>query len=195
MIRRPPRSTLFPYTTLFRSYGARAANGVVLVTTKGGKKGKAQVNYNFSYGWQNPWKHRDVLDATSYAVMINEGLVNAGRAPKYSDPYELKDVYGNRVTKGTDWQDEVFNDNAPVMNHEVNVSGAGDRLNYYLSMGYFTQEGIVGGNFGRSNYDRLTLRSNTKYTLFDDTKERSWLNKLDLTANLSYARRSEERRV
>src|SRR3712207_7873714 len=86
MIRRPPRSTLFPYTTLFRSYGARAANGVVLVTTKGGKKGKAQVNYNFSYGWQNPWKHRDVLDATSYAVMINEGLVNAGRAPKYSDP-------------------------------------------------------------------------------------------------------------
>ncbi|HEY9542638.1 SusC/RagA family TonB-linked outer membrane protein [Prevotella sp.] len=169
-------------------YGARAANGVVLVTTKGGKKGKAQVNYNFSYGWQNPWKHRDVLDATSYAVMINEGLVNAGRAPKYSDPYELKDVYGNRVTKGTDWQDAVFNDNAPVMNHEVNVSGAGDKLNYYLSMGYFTQEGIVGGNFGRSNYDRLTLRSNTKYTLFDDTKERNWLNKLDLTANLSYAR-------
>ena len=169
-------------------YGARAANGVVLVTTKSGKKGRAQVNYNFSYGWQNPWKHRDVLDATNYAVMMNEGLLNAGRAPKFADPYNLKDVYGNRITKGTDWQKEVFNNNAPMMNHELNVSGAGEKLNYYLSMGYYTQEGIVGGDYGRSNYDRLTLRSNTKYNLFDDTKERSWLNKLDLTANVSYAR-------
>src|SRR3712207_7240379 len=90
MIRRPPRSTLFPYTTLFRSYGARAANGVVLVTTKGGKKGKAQVNYNFSYGWQNPWKHRDVLDATSYAVMINEGLVNAGRSEEHTSELQSR---------------------------------------------------------------------------------------------------------
>ena len=169
-------------------YGARAANGVVLVTTKSGKKGRTQVNYNFSYGWQNPWKHREVLDATNYAVMMNEGLLNAGRAPKFADPYNLKDVYGNRITKGTDWQKEVFNNNAPMMNHELNVSGAGEKLNYYLSMGYYTQEGIVGGNYGRSNYDRLTLRSNTKYNLFDDTKERSWLNKLDLTANVSYAR-------
>lgn len=169
-------------------YGARAANGVVLVTTKGGKMGKVQVNYNFSYGWQSPWKHRDVLDATNYAVMINEGLVNAGRAPKYADPYQLTDVYGNRIGKGTDWQDEVFNDNAPVMNHELNLSGASEKINYYLSMGYYKQEGIVGGNYGRSNYDRLTLRSNTKYNVFDATKERSWLNKLDLTANLSYAR-------
>ena len=52
-------------------YGTRAANGVILVTTKGGEKGKVRVNYNFSYGWQNPWKHRDVLNATEYAVMMN----------------------------------------------------------------------------------------------------------------------------
>lgn len=161
-------------------YGTRAANGVILVTTKGGEKGKVHVNYNFSYGWQNPWKHRDVLNATEYAVMMNEGLVNAGKTPIYDDPYQ----YG----KGTDWQDEVFNDNAGVVNHEINVSGASDKINYYMSMGYYHQDGIVGGNYDRSNYRRLTLRSNTTYTLFDDTKKRDWLNKLQISANLSYAR-------
>lgn len=138
------------------------------------------MNYNFSYGWQNPWKHRDVLNATEYAVMMNEGLVNAGQAPIYADPYQ----YG----KGTDWQDEVFNDNAGVVNHEVNVSGASDKINYYLSMGYYHQDGIVGGNYDRSNYSRLSLRSNTSYTLFDDTKDRDWLNKLQISANISYSR-------
>ena len=58
-------------------YGARAANGVILVTTKTGKLGKTKVTYDFSYGWQSAWKHRDVLNATEYALMINEGLVNA----------------------------------------------------------------------------------------------------------------------
>ncbi|MCI6838412.1 MAG: TonB-dependent receptor [Prevotella sp.] len=161
-------------------YGARAANGVVLVTTKKGKIGKVRVNYNFSTGWQTAWKHRDVLDATSYAVLTNEAYVNAGQAAPYSDPYS----YG----KGTDWQDLVFNDNAPVTNHEVNVSGATEKVNYYLSMGYYKQEGIIGGNYDRSNYDRMTLRSNTKYNIFDDSKERNWLNKLDITVNASYAR-------
>ena len=161
-------------------YGTRAANGVILVTTKGGEKGKMRVNYNFSYGWQNPWKHRDVLNATEYAVMMNEGLVNAGQAPIYNDPYS----YG----KGTDWQDEVFNDNAGVTSHEVNLSGASDRVNYYLSLGYFHQDGIVGGNYDRSNYRRLTMRSNTTYTVFDDQKERSLFNKLTVGVNLSYAR-------
>ena len=161
-------------------YGTRAANGVILVTTKGGEKGKVRVNYNFSYGWQNPWKHRDVLNATEYAVMMNEGLINAGQAPIYADPYS----YG----KGTDWQDEVFNKNAGTQTHEVNLSGANDKVNYYLSLGYFDQEGIVGGNYDRSNYRRVTLRSNTKYTVFDVQKEREWLNKLSISANVSYAR-------
>jgi hypothetical protein len=72
----------------------------------------------------------------------------------------------------------VFNDNAPVMNNELSVSGASEKVNYYLSMGYYTQDGIVGGNYGQSNYERMSLRSNTKYNLFDATKERNWLNKL-----------------
>ena len=161
-------------------YGARAANGVILVTTKKGKMGKMAVNYNFSQGWQTAWKHRDVLDATGYMVMMNEGLVNAGQAPKYADPYN--------VTTNTDWQDLLFNDNAPVQNHELTLSGATEKVNYYFSLGYYNQEGIVGGNYGHSNYRRLTLRGNFNFTVFDMTKERNWLDKLDVQVNLSYAR-------
>lgn len=161
-------------------YGARAANGVILVTTKTGKIGKTRVTYDFSYGWQSAWKKRDVLNATEYAIMMNEGAVNAGIAPSYSDPSS----YG----VGTDWQKEVFNDNAPVVNHQVSVSGASEKVSYLLSAGFYTQDGIIGGNFDRSNYQRLTLRSNTQYTLFDESKNRNWLNSMKITSNISYAR-------
>lgn len=170
-------------------YGARAANGVILVTTKKGKTGKAQINYNFSYGSQSAWKRRDVTSATDYAILQNEKYVNGGQAPLYADPYNLTDTNGNAVKGfGTDWQDLVFNDNAPVMNHDVTVSGASDKVNYYLSLGYYSQEGIVGGDHGHSNYDRLTIRSNTQYNLIDASKERNFLNKLDLGVNLAYMR-------
>ena len=140
-------------------YGARAANGVILVTTKKGKVGKAQINYNFSY----------------------EKYVNGGQAPLYADPYNLIDANGQKINGyGTNWQELLFNDNAPVSQHDVSVSGATEKVNYYLSMGYYTQEGIVGGNYGQSNYDRLTIRSNNQFNIF--------LNKLDISANLSYMR-------
>lgn len=131
-------------------YGARAANGVILVTTKKGKVGKAQINYNFSYGWQSAWKHRDVTSATDYAILQNEKYVNGGQAPLYADPYNLTDANGNKITGfGTDWQELLFNDNAPVVQHDVSVSGATEKVNYYLSLGYYTQDGIVGGNYGK----------------------------------------------
>ncbi len=170
-------------------YGARAANGVVLVTTKKGKEGKAKINYNFSYGWQSPWKRRKMTNATDYAILQNERAINGGQAPVFADPYNLTDSNGDPIIGGgTDWQDLVFNDNAPIMNHDVSVSGATDKVNYYFSLGYFTQDGIVGGNYGHSNYDRLTLRSNTTYNIYDATKERSWLNNVELGANLAYMR-------
>lgn len=170
-------------------YGSRAANGVILVTTKKGVKGNAKINYNFSYGWQNAWRKRDVTGATDYAILQNEKYVNGGQAPLYADPYNLTDVNGNAVTGfGTNWQKELFNDNAPIVQHDLSISGASDKVNYYLSMGYMKQEGIVGGNYGQSNYDRLTLRSNTNYTLFDASKDRKYLNKLDLGVNVGYMR-------
>ena len=161
-------------------YGARAANGVILVTTKMGSQGRTKVTYDLSFGWQSAWKKRDVLNATEYAIMMNEGALNAGSAIIYDDPYS----YG----KGTDWQKETFNDGAPMMNHQISVSGAGEKVSYLFSLGYYEQEGIVGGNFDRSDYQRLTLRSNTQYTLFDETKNRNYLNKLVITSNLAYAR-------
>ena len=160
-------------------YGARAANGVVLVTTKNGSQGKVKVNYDFSYGIQNPWKHRKMLNATQYAIMMNEANIEAGNGIKYADPY----AYG----EGTDWQDAIFNSDAPVQQHQLSVSGGTDKLNYYLSLGYYEQEGIVGGNYDRSNYRRMTMRSNTTYNLFE-TKERNWLNKMTIGINLAYSR-------
>ena len=170
-------------------YGSRAANGVILVTTKKGKKGKANISYNFSQGWQSSWRKRDVTSATDYAILQNEMYVNGGSAPLYADPYHLTDANVDPINGfGTDWQELVFNDNAPVQNHDVSVSGATDKLNYFLSMGYYTQEGIVGGNYGKSNYNRMSLRSNNIYNVYDMSDERNFLNKLDITVNLSYSR-------
>ena len=170
-------------------YGARAANGVILVTTKKGKIGKASINYNFSYGWQSAWKKRDVTGATDYAILQNERRVQNGLAPLYNDPYNMVDANGEKINGfGTNWQDLLFNDNAPIVQHDVSISGASEKVNYYLSLGYFTQEGIIGGNYGQSNYDRLTIRSNNQFNLFDASKERNFLNKLDLGANVSYMR-------
>ena len=149
-------------------YGARAANGVILVTTKNGVQGRAKITYDFSYGWQSKLKSIDILNATQYAIMKNEAYLNTGQAAPYTDPYS----YG----EGYDWQAAIFNDNAPVMNHQVSISGASEKINYFLSFGYYDQEGIIGGNYDQSKYNRLTLRSNNIYTLFDDVKKRSYLN-------------------
>ena len=170
-------------------YGARAANGVILVTTKKGRMGKASVNYDFSYGWQSAWRKRDVTGASDYAILQNERRMQNGLSPLYQDPYNLVDANGDKIVGfGTNWQDLLFNDNAPIMQHDVSVSGATEKVNYYLSLGYFTQDGIVGGNYGQSNYDRLTIRANNMFNILDATKERNFLNKVDLGANLSYMR-------
>lgn len=161
-------------------YGTRAANGVVLVTTKSGKEGKVKVTYDFLYGWQRPWKERKLLDGTQYATLMNEASNYAGKG----DMYQNVSQYG----KGTNWQKETFNYDAPVENHQISVSGATDKLNYYLSLGYYNQEGIVGGDYGRSNYKRMSMRSNSNYTLFDEGKKRNWLKKMVIGVNASYSR-------
>ncbi len=162
-------------------YGARAANGVVLVTTRGGKKGQATVTYNGSYGFQNPWKKKEVLNASEYMIIMNEARVNDGGTPLYTMDEIAK------AGKGTDWQDEVFNYNAPVQQHQVSVSGGSDKAQYFLSFGAYDQEGIVGGNYGKSNYKRYSIRSNNTYVPYEVT-DRNFLNKITLTANVGYSR-------
>ncbi|OCW94711.1 SusC/RagA family TonB-linked outer membrane protein [Macellibacteroides sp. HH-ZS] len=162
-------------------YGARAANGVILVTTKSGVSGKTNITYDFTYGLQNPWKKRSVLNATEYMTLMNEVAVNDGNAPKYL-PEQIASA-----GKGTDWQDETFNYDAPVQSHQVSVNGGSDKIVYFLSLGYFDQEGIVGGDYGKSNYNRWSLRTNSTYNVFE-TKDRSFLNKMRVGVNISYAR-------
>ena len=119
-------------------YGARAANGVVLITTKKGQKGAAKVSYDFSYGIQNPWRKPQVLNAAEYAVIMNEGYLNAGQAPRYDDPYSLG--------TGTDWVDAIFDKNAPVVKHDLTISGGTDKVDYNISAGYLSRKGTIGGS-------------------------------------------------
>ncbi|RME03546.1 MAG: SusC/RagA family TonB-linked outer membrane protein, partial [Bacteroidetes bacterium] len=135
-------------------YGARAANGVVLVTTKKGKAGSMQVNYAGYYGAQNPWRKLTLLNAREYAVLMNEASAAAGQPILFEDPQALGE--------GTDWQDAIFNYDAPIQNHELSLTAGSDRSQYYASFGYFDQEGIV-GNKDDSRYRRFTVRMNSNH--------------------------------
>lgn len=133
-------------------YGARAANGVVLITTKGGKAGKMSITYSGYTGIQNVANTLDMLDAEQYRMLMNEGARNAG----LSEPFDLNEI----PLHNTNWQDELFVKNAPIQNHEISISGGNDKTTYVSSLSYFTQQGIIGGD--KSQFDRITARLNTK---------------------------------
>ena len=107
-------------------YGARAANGVVLVTTKTGSIGKTVVKYDFSIGWQNPWRKRKLLNAEQYTTLMKEAAAYAGEK-------DIDNILKNMGSSDTNWQDVLYNDNAPVQNHQLSISGASEKFNYYLS--------------------------------------------------------------
>lgn len=136
-------------------YGARAAAGVILVTTKKGKAGSIQVNYNGFYGTSAPAKKLDMLNATQYATLRNESSVAAGGAVVYPNPAS----YG----QGTDWQALIFNNSARRQNHELSISGGNDKSTFYLSFGYLDQEGIVATDISR--YTRINVRLNSTHKL------------------------------
>ncbi|MBK6962455.1 MAG: TonB-dependent receptor [Bacteroidales bacterium] len=133
-------------------YGARAANGVVLITTKGGKAGKMNVTYSGYTGIQNVASKLDMLDAEEYRMLMNEGARNAG----LTEPFDLNEI----PLHNTNWQDELFVKNAPIQNHELSISGGNEKTTYVSSLSYFTQQGIIGGD--KSQFDRITARLNTK---------------------------------
>jgi len=134
-------------------YGARAASGVILVTTKKGKSGDMRVSYNAYVGTQAPAHKLSLLNATDYATLRNEGFTNAGGSPLFENP--------SSFGQGTDWQNAIFNSNAGVQNHEVSVSGGNERSTYYSSFGYYKQEGVVATSI--SNYKRINLRFNSTH--------------------------------
>ena len=139
-------------------YGARAANGVVLITTKSGAKGDMTLNYSFYQGIQNVARFVDVLDAEQYMMMMNEGARNAGSTNLPFDPDEIP-------AHNTNWQKELFETNAPITNHELSITGGTERSTYASSLSYFSQQGIIGGD--RSQFDRFTARLNTRHQVND----------------------------
>lgn len=134
-------------------YGARAANGVVLVTTKKGKEGRMNVNYDAYYGMQNESNRLEMLNADQYKMLMNEGAANAG----LSEPFDLNEI----AAHDTDWQEALFQKNAPMMNHQVSVTGGSEKSTFASTMSYFTQEGIIGGS--KSQFDRFTVRINSAH--------------------------------
>ncbi len=133
-------------------YGAQGANGVILISTKQGKAGKSQLDVNFSQGWQQIQKEFPVTNAREYAILYNEGLVNAGQKPLYPNP----DALG----EGTNWQKEVFQI-APMTDVSVSASGGSESSRYFFSAGYLSQDGILKG----SSFDRVNLRINSSHDI------------------------------
>jgi len=130
-------------------YGARAANGVVLITTKKGTKGNTQFDFNYSTGTQEMANKRDLLNSRQYVEAMNEALFNS---------YGLEQYLGSPddVEYDTDWQDEVTRQ-APINEYQLSLKGGNENITYYLSGGYMDQQGIVIG----SAYEKLTARINS----------------------------------
>lgn len=140
-------------------YGAQAANGVVLVTTKVGKKGKGQVTFDAYTGWQNVNRKADLLNAQEYKVIMSEQALNSGSTPlDFSTMTDLAD---------TRWMDEMFVNNARTNNYAVGIAGGSETSTYSISFNYLDQEGIVGGK-GVSYYERYGFRTNTEHKLYGD---------------------------
>ncbi len=128
-------------------YGSRGANGVILITTKRGKSGKAKIDLDYYHGVQTVSRKLDLLNASQYANFVNAAAINAGQAPVYVNPENLG--------VGTDWQGELFRV-APVSNLQATFSGGTEKTNYAVSGGYFSQDGIVLG----SDFKRFSFRTN-----------------------------------
>ncbi|MBX2944845.1 MAG: TonB-dependent receptor [Cyclobacteriaceae bacterium] len=131
-------------------YGSRAANGVVIVTTKRGKKGEAKLNFNSFYALQEVYKVFDMMDLPTYAQYNNEVAQEVSTItanPNFADP--------SLLGPGTNWQDAVFRV-APMQSHTLTATGGNENTQYMVSGGYFQQDGIIIG----SNFDRFNLRTN-----------------------------------
>ena len=133
-------------------YGARAANGVVLITTKSGKKGRDIVTFEASIGVSNVAKKIEVMGAQDYANLVNEAYTNDGLSPYY-DANDLASIA--KIGNGTDWQDEVFQTGIS-QNYQLSFSGGDEKTQYAISGNYTDQKGIV----INSDFKRYSSRIN-----------------------------------
>ena len=147
-------------------YGARAANGVILVTTKQGKAGKIEISYNGAIGWSNVYKRPQLLNAQQYMTIMDEYSFNTSGA-KMDWAKTIPEDILNKVKngwEGTDWWDVFTNDNAVQQNHSVTLTGGSDKSKFMGSYTFTSNEGIMGADRA-SFYDRHTIRFNSDHVL------------------------------
>lgn len=157
-------------------YGAQAANGVIIITTKRGKQGKPTVDFSYNYGLSRPTTVPEMCNAAEYATLLNEIDSYAGNTPRYTSDEIKKFADGSDPWSypNTDWFAETLKDWSPQSNTNVSVSGGTERTRYFLSMSAKTQDGFY--RHSATKYKQYDLRSN-----FDVNLAKG----LDLTANLS----------
>lgn len=131
-------------------YGTRAANGVVLITTKSGRKGDMTVKFGAELGIQSVAKKMEMLNGREYMETLNALRREAGKEPIYTDAQIAQ------VGNGTNWQDEIFRNGAPVQQYQLALSGGGEKNDYYVGLSYFDQRGIV----KTSDLKKYNIRAN-----------------------------------
>ena len=142
-------------------YGSQSANGVVLITTKSGKEGRAVVSFDGYVGWQNKPRSVKMLNAHEYMTILDEQAINSGKQPYDWSAY--KSIYNtDGSVVDTDWVDQMFRKNAQTGSYNIGVTGGSKTGNYALTLGYMNQEGIVGGK-DVSNYERYNFRVNSDW--------------------------------
>jgi len=165
-------------------YGARGANGVVLVTTKQAKEGKYTVTYDGFYGVQNVQRMPEMLNAKQYMDVQNMLTVNAGGAPidwaNILDSKLYASIMDGSYT-GTNWLDAIRNENAPYQNHAVNIVGGSDRTKMSMGVSNTSQEGIFGYPV-QSKYNRTTVRINSDHVIL----RKGNLDIISLGQNMTY---------
>ncbi|WP_111307280.1 TonB-dependent receptor [Confluentibacter sediminis] len=160
-------------------YGARAADGAILVTTKKGKIGKPQITYSANFGYKTPTYLRKVMGTLHFAEFLDEGLRNAGvegfpdsvfEKIRQNSPPDLEQGWNYGVTNypgfygDTNWNDVIYK-NSIQQTHNLSIMGGGESNNYLLSLGYIKDDGVV--KFGDNHSDKYYLRLNYDFKLLD----------------------------
>ena len=147
-------------------YGARAANGVILVTTKQGKAGKIEISYNGAMGWSNAYKRPQLLNASQFMTILDEYTFNTSGAKMDWAGFVPQDIITkvNSGWSGTDWWGKFENKNALQNNHSITLTGGTDMSKFNMSYTYTGNEGIMGASEA-SYYKRHTIRLNSDHVL------------------------------
>jgi TonB-linked SusC/RagA family outer membrane protein len=155
-------------------YGVRAANGVVLITTKRGEKGKAKIEYSGYYGIQVPAEVLQPLNAWDRAILYNETTMRSTSTPRK----EYDESYFEQLSKGelpdTDWYDAIMRNSAPQQQHNISISGGTEKTDYYVNFGYTDQASFFKTN--SANYNRYNLRTNLNAQITRDLRASIKLN-------------------